>query len=212
MAVLPTIRSLFANHPRDAAATRQRGLILTAGVGAISRAWQAGLIVLTMGITFKYLGRERFGLWATLSSVNLLMAFADLGIGNGLLNATAAALASNDNRRLKQLLTSGLLLLSFIGLVLLAAFALIYHQVRWASLIGLKDPLAAHEAGPALAIVVVLFAVSLPLNVAQKYNIAMQRGYVNTCWQVAGTTVAFVALLLGTRWRLGNNFQDDCAT
>src|ERR1035441_8948081 len=42
--------------------------------------------LVTVPMTLNYLGAERFGLWMAISSVVSMLAFADLGVGNGLLN------------------------------------------------------------------------------------------------------------------------------
>jgi len=52
----------------------------------------------TVPLTLNYLGSEHYGLWMTISSVSVMLGFADLGIGNGVLNAVADAYGRDDYR------------------------------------------------------------------------------------------------------------------
>ena len=51
-----------------------------------------------------YLGEERYGVWLTLNSFVAYLAFADLGLGNGLLNAVSEAHAHDDKELARQIL------------------------------------------------------------------------------------------------------------
>src|SRR5574341_1512330 len=64
---------------------RYRRLVLTALAQAGSRGLLALTLLAAVPLTLGYLGQERYGLWATISSFLVLLQFADLGIGNGLL-------------------------------------------------------------------------------------------------------------------------------
>ena len=52
----------------------------------LARIVQIGTLLVTVRLTLKYLGNERFGLWMTISSVLAMAAFADFGVGIGVLN------------------------------------------------------------------------------------------------------------------------------
>ena len=66
---------------------RYRRVLLTGGSTAIVKIFSALINLITIPLTVNYLGSERFGLWMAISSIIVLMSFADLGLGNGLLNA-----------------------------------------------------------------------------------------------------------------------------
>ena len=45
--------------------------------------------LVSVPLTYRYLGAERYGIWMVLISIIAAMGFADLGIGNGLMNAVS---------------------------------------------------------------------------------------------------------------------------
>ncbi|MBK6799321.1 MAG: hypothetical protein IPG76_21690 [Acidobacteria bacterium] len=74
--------------------------IFRAGGTGIATLLARGIVVavglFTLPITSHYLGRERFGLWLTLSSFISWFKMADLGLANSLINALSAADGRDD--------------------------------------------------------------------------------------------------------------------
>src|ERR1035438_6179081 len=75
---------------------RNRRAVLTGAVATFARAVQVGTSLITVPLTLKYLGNERFGLWMTISSVLAMASFADFGVGNGVLSKVARAFGKDD--------------------------------------------------------------------------------------------------------------------
>src|SRR5260221_7075822 len=53
-----------------------------------------------------YLGAERYGLWVSVNSLVAIVASADLGVGNGLLNAISEAHGADDRQLARHYLSS----------------------------------------------------------------------------------------------------------
>jgi O-antigen/teichoic acid export membrane protein len=102
-------------------AERNRRAALTGGVATIARAVQVGSSLITVPLTLKYLGNERFGLWMTISSVLAMAAFADFGIGNGVLNTVAKAFGRDDKEAIRKAVSSGFAVLNTIAVLLMAS-------------------------------------------------------------------------------------------
>lgn len=77
---------------------------------------------LAIPMMIRYLGQEQFGVWSTLLTVMSWVVFFDLGVGNGLRNKVAEALAKNDKAEAANYIASGY---SLIGLIALALWALV---------------------------------------------------------------------------------------
>ena len=73
----------------------RRAALTTIGSGA-SKAISLLTFLVSVPLTYRYLGAERYGIWMVLISIIGAMSFADLGIGNGLMNAISEAYGKDD--------------------------------------------------------------------------------------------------------------------
>jgi O-antigen/teichoic acid export membrane protein len=110
---------------------RYRRAALTAGAALAVRILSLGLTLITVPLTLGYLGPERYGLWVTISSIVAFLGFADLGLGNGVLNAVTRSLALGDAEKARRQVSSAVGLLTVIVVVLVAAFAIAAPVVPW---------------------------------------------------------------------------------
>lgn len=173
---------------------------ITAG---LSKAGGLLTAVFSVGLTAHYLGNERFGLWMTITSIITLLSFADLGMSNSLVNSVSEASGKNDDARLHRDISNGFVIMFFVALCIGVAIGLLYPFVNWASVINVTQPLAIAEAGPALAIYVTMFLISLPLSVVQRVQIGLQEGWRANLWQFVGQLAALAGLLTVVRFNGG---------
>src|SRR6267378_889477 len=151
------------------AATAARGLNLF--VGFIS-------VPLAVG----YLGRERYGVWITISSLLAFLSFTDFGLGSSLLNALADAHGRDDRRQAQRYVASAFWLLAVMAIVLWVPFAGASHWIA-AQLFSTKgsSPLLS-EAAPAVFIAITIFFLNFPLTLfAQVLSAHQQNAIVNIC-------------------------------
>ncbi|MHB1132148.1 MAG: lipopolysaccharide biosynthesis protein [Chloroflexota bacterium] len=153
-------------------------------------------MLVSVPLTLNYLGVERYGMWMTISSVIAMLAFADLGIGNGLLNAVAEANGKDDREAARRYVSSAFFLLGGLALLLTVSFAITYPLLPWPRLFNVSSPLAAVEAGPAMAVFVACFLVNLPLGVVQRVQLGYQEGFANSLWAAFGSLLGLAATLL----------------
>lgn len=160
-------------------------------------------ILVIVPITLGYLGSERYGLWMTISSVSLMLGFADLGIGNGVLNVAADAYGQNDRKLGREAASSGFFLLSLVCVALLVVFAVVYTFVPWADVYNVTSADAMSEAGPATAVFFLVWALNIPLDVVQRVQLGYQKGFVNYAWQAAGSCFALAGAVLAISTEAG---------
>jgi O-antigen/teichoic acid export membrane protein len=154
--------------------------------------------IISVPLTYHYLGTERYGLWMTVTSVVLFLGFADFGIGNGL-TASIAAADGNDNRdEARREVSCGFYLLVLIAGCILLVFAACYPFIPWAKLYGTKTALAGVEAGPASAILILCTALSMPLGAVLRIQLGYQEGYIGDLWNAAGNLLALGGIILAT--------------
>lgn len=183
------------DHSRGA--ERNRRAALTGVASTLARVVQVGTSLITVPLTLRYLGNERFGLWMTISSVLAMASFADFGIGNGVLNTVAEAFGKDDMQGVRRVVSSGFAVLNAIAALLLLAFFAIYPLVNWADFFRVVSPTARSEAGPALAVFAVCFALNISMDVVQRVQLGLQQGYRYGLWQLCGSLLGFAGVLGG---------------
>ena len=210
MSVLATIRRLARTSPGaeergDSSQSRERNrrAMLTGAAALAARGVQVGTALITIPLTIHYLGKERFGLWMTISSVLAMANFADFGIGNGLLNTVADAYGKDDYARIQRAVSSGFAVLCGVGAVLLLLFAASFAWIPWADVFKVSGTQARAEAAPALFIFAACFALNIPLDVVQRVQLGLQRGFEMNLWQMAGSLLALGGVIAAIHAHVG---------
>lgn len=155
--------------------------------------------VISVPLTYRYLGDERYGLWMTITSVVIFLGFADFGIGNGLTASIAAAHGRDSKDVARREVSCGFYLLLLIGTALAAVFLVLYRSIPWALLYGTKTTLAGAEAGPATAVLIICTALSMPLGTVLRIQLGYQEGFVGDLWNAGGNVLALAGIMLSTR-------------
>lgn len=182
---------------------RYRRVVLTAG----SSFFYKGIITLTglisVPLTVNYLGVERYGLWITISSTIAFLAFADLGLGNGLLNAISKSSGLDSLDDAKIAVSSTFFMLLGISISLFAIFGVIYPYIHWSRVFNVTSDIAIRESGPAMAVLLITFLINMPLGIVQRIQMGYQEGYKNQLWLSGGAVLGLVGVLLCIYYRAG---------
>lgn len=187
--------AMHSSDPAERSAARHRRAIVTGVTSGISRAVRIGVSLITVPLTLHYLGNERFGLWMTISSVLAMAGFADFGIGNGVLNTVSTAFGKDDWDGIRRAISSGFAVLTVIGALMLALFLSIYKLVDWGNLFRATTVAARAEAGPAMLVFAVCFALNVPLDVVQRAQLGLQQGFLTNLWQILSSIMILVGIL-----------------
>jgi len=190
------LREFDTSTPEGRSKERYRRAALSSLSQGASKALTILTMLISVPLTLHYLGTERYGLWMTISSVVLMMNFADLGMGLGLMNAVSEAHGRDDRQAAVTLVSSAFFMLAGMALFIITAFMVAYPYIPWSEVFNVKSGLAIREAGPATAAFLVCFAVNLPLGIVQRVQRGYQEGYLNSLWDSGGRVLALLALLL----------------
>lgn len=182
---------------------RHRRLALTTLASLLAKVVSVLTALISVPLTLHYLGVERYGMWLTISSFIAILSFADLGMGNGLLNRIATANGTNDQPAMRGYISSALAMLSSIGALVLGVFWIGYGLVPWQGLFNVESPLAVAEAGPSIAVFATCFALVIPASIVQKVQAGLQQGFTSNLWQCAASLGALIGIVLATQLRLG---------
>ncbi len=178
-------------------------MALTSLASALARGIAILTSLISVPLTVKYLGPERYGMWMTASSVIALLGFADLGMGNGLLNAISESDGKDDRKTAQKYVSSAFYMLLGIAALILFLFALIYPFIPWARVFNVVTDQAIRESGPSMAIFIVSLAINMPLGVAQRVQLGYQEGYKTHLWGVFGSLLGFAGVLLAIYLKVG---------
>lgn len=175
---------------------RMRRVLLSAVAAAGAKLITIITSLISVPLTLHYLGPELYGIWMVLLSFNVMLAFADMGLGNGILNAVAREHGRGDRVAMRRTVSSGYLMLSGIAILILVGFSCAYSFVPWYKLFNAGSTEARAQAGPALAVFITCFALSIPASVVQKVQIGLQQSFMNSLWQAGGSLLGLVSMLI----------------
>jgi len=138
----------------------------------------------------------------TISSVVAMLAFADLGIGNGLLNVISSAYGSDDVDAIREHISSAMIILSLISVMIFAAFWIANAYIDWPKVFNVHSPQAVQEAGPAVVAFMICFVLNIPAAIVQRVQLGLQLGFLANVWQAAGSVFSLVAVLISVKLRV----------
>ena len=146
-------------------------------------------------LTIGYLGIERYGAFVSITALTSLFAFADLGLGNGLLNVVSDANGRDDRIGAARAVSSAVVMLTLVAIALAGLLAFAFPAVDWAAFLNVTTPAAAQEVGATVAVLLVVFLLGLPLGVAERIRLAYQEGFINSLATMSGAIVSVAALI-----------------
>jgi len=181
---------------------RYRRIALTTVSGISVRAVGSLLGLVTVPLVLSYLGKERFGLWAIITTLMAWVSLFDLGMANGLVNMLSAAHGRGEQEEAGRYLSTAFVALVIMALVLCLVIAFSIGAVPWGAVLGAKGVADEATIRWSVAAALTLFVMSLPFSVTQQVYAAYQRTYVWNGFLLAGTILGFLGLLLTIRLRV----------
>ena len=169
----------------------------------IGRVVASVCMLIQVPLALHYLGAEAFGFWVTITGVMMLLAFADLGLGNGLQNRVAELYGTDDLAAIRQAWICGIKLLAIIGLMVFLLSVLVVPAVNWSRLFHLKDAKTAASASTCMLVVSFNFYIGLSLMSAQKVALGMQLGWILNLCVAAGSILSLIAVCLAIQLKFG---------
>jgi O-antigen/teichoic acid export membrane protein len=158
--------------------------------------------LVTIPVTLGYLGSDRFGLWMTISSLQSMLVFADLGIGNGVLTEIGKANGRGDRVGTANIIATSYLMVSLLAMILLLIFWSLNQFVPWQWLMNTTDPTIVNEAIFVGQIYLSCFIVGIPLNLIAKVQLGLQRGYITEIWNVLSSLTTMTCTLVAVHFRM----------
>src|ERR1044072_9256718 len=101
--------------PTDERERRSRSIVRGTAAALVARAIGSLAGIITVPLTVRYLGPERYGVWMTISSVLVFLGFGAFGIASSLTHAVGRQFGKNDRESARRYVTPTLIALSVVA-------------------------------------------------------------------------------------------------
>lgn len=154
------------------------------------------LVPLTLG----YVSSELYGIWLTLSSIVVWLNFFDIGFGLGLKNKLAEAVALQDWKRARSLVSTTyfIMILIFVPICLLLEF--IVPLVNWSSFLNVHETYNL-QITKAIHVLIACFCLQMIINVFISVVSAFQKVALSSAFPVIGNLLSLIIIYLLTKTR-----------
>lgn len=198
---LGRLRALIRLTPFSAASThgrsreRYRRALITGLTTSLARVVQIGASLLIVPLVIGYLGKEQYGIYATITSLLPVLVLIHRAIGNGLVQAISAAEGRDDRAELRGYVATTCSLFVVAAVSVLCLFYVFYDLIPWSLLFNVSNPEVSSSIGPAVAALVVTFSLNMILGVVPLVHAGMQEGFINSVVSVAGTVLSCIGVV-----------------
>jgi len=158
---------------------------------------------ISVPLTVRYLGAERYGAWVTISTAMAWVVLADFGVSNSLTNAVSEGYATGSKERAQASVAAAFWTLTGIALILGMIFFAISPHVPWDRVFNVQSAQAKAEVGPAVAVAFTIFILNFPFSIVSKVYGAYQEVAKGNAWAAGGNLLGLTALLAVIHYKRG---------
>lgn len=151
-------------------------------------------------LTMNYLNPTKYGIWITLTSVVAWFGFFDIGLGNGLRNRFAEAIAKGNRGLARTYVSTTYAMLIIIVGIVLVLFFIINIFLNWGVILNTgADPVLKQELSRLAIVVFTSFGMTLVLNLILVILIADQRPARSSLLDLIGKSLSLLFIYILTR-------------
>jgi O-antigen/teichoic acid export membrane protein len=170
--------------------------------GGLARVLSSAIALISLPIAVRYLGAERYGVWATVTTTAVWLNLLDLGIANTLTNHISRAYALNDKRAAARYFTNALFASSGMALTAGIAAAVLIPRIPWMRLLNVNATVSAGEVQRTVEAAIGLMLLALPCNLVSKVLAGYQELHRSNYAACAGGVGSLCGLALGIALRV----------
>jgi len=192
-------RTFFEGTPRSIQAKQNiAGLFVLRGIST-------GINFVLVPLTLAYLSPSRFGVWMTLNSILAWVMWLDVGLGNGLRNRFALALARNDRELARSYVSTTYVFVGLISVCLFLLFLAAQPLLSWSAILNVP-PAMDEELSRLACIVFMFFCIRLVAGLIGTILIADQQPAFSSVFEVLISACSLGAIIVLTRFLPGSLF------
>ena len=170
--------------------------------GGLARVLSSAISLLSLPLAVRYLGAERYGVWATVTTTAVWINLLDLGVANTLTNEISRAYALNDREHAARSFTNALLLTSGMASMAAIAAVCVFPHINWVRLLNVSATVRAAEVKRTVAAAIALTLFALPCNLIGKVLAGYQELHRNNYAAGVGALASLCGLALGVALRV----------
>lgn len=188
---------LFGGHERSAKANKN--IFYSFGIKGVSIASQFVLVPLTLN----YLDPTRYGIWLTMASIMGWFSFFDIGVGHGLRNKLAEALAMDKKKKARKLVSTAYALITVIFLALMVIFWVVNPYLNWDTLLNTGGGMG-DELRVIMLLVFAFFCLRFILGLIGNILLARQEPALNNLIYPLSNVLSLLVIFILTRTTSGS--------
>src|SRR5271165_3794918 len=188
--------------PGDQWQTRGGRIAAATSSGAVARVLSSLLTLVSLPLAVRYLGGERFGVWATIASTVALLNLLDLGIASTLTNHLSRAYALGDKPYAARCMTNALALTASLACIAGLAFGIVWARIDWMALFNVAGSVSRSEVNYTVAAAAALMLVGLPAALGSKIFAGYQEVHLSNFVIAIGAVANVAGLFAGIALRV----------
>lgn len=188
--MISNIKDLFLKGS-SRSITVKKNIIGSLGIKGISIFVSMMLVPMTLG----YVSSELYGIWLTLSSVMVWMGFFDVGFTLGLKNRLAEAIARNDWKEGKTLVSTTYFMMLLIFIPIFIVGEILIPFVDWAAFLNVSDSYN-HEIVETMHVMLACFCLQMIVGVLTAVISAFQKVALSSLFPVLGNILSLFAIYI----------------
>lgn len=158
--------------------------------------------LLLVPVTLGYLNAYEYGIWLTLNSILLWINSFDIGLGNGLRNQLAIAVAKSDKELARSLVSTAFGMIAIIMTIILCFGSPIVLNLDWYNILG-TDIDSVPNLISIVYISFALFCLNFMMKFVGNVYLAMQMPAINNLLVSLGHLLSLVIIYVLTKYSSG---------
>lgn len=147
-------------------------------------------------ILLSYLNTEKYGIWLTIASIAMWVSYFDLGLGHGLRNKLAEAIALNDKERAKGLISTAYISMSLIMICILAVLTPIIFNINWNNFLNVNtDSVGEMELMYTVYITILMFCLRFIFQLISVMLKAIQKSAISDAFLPIESILSLIFVL-----------------
>ncbi len=184
----------------DSRKRRKRSVLQAVGTSLVSKGSSSVLQFVSLPLAARVLGREEFGIYATIAVALYAVTMLQIGVGPALARGIAEAVAGSDRDRQRRLYQTGAVMVAALAIFAVLAAGSLITFVPVSTLFGEAYEKWESVLTPALWTGVILLAVDLIARHTDRVREGYMEAAVANAWVAAGNLIGAVVVFTGVRF------------